>query len=182
MDKNSRKNLISQYKKQELKKDLINPNLADYAKVQLGINSGPFSPVEVSDDSILVETFVQKLNETAERIYKQDPRKYKSAENVITTTFPLPVKAVYYTNLFELMLETGDTDKFLYNSSKAEIDLTIQGFKLLGLEAIAEMIEGVISEKIEIEFLESNYESNLELINANRIDFIRSNSDVFKLD
>lgn len=181
MDKKSRKQLISEYKKQELEKELDNPNFAGFAKIQLGISSGTFNAKEIEKDKDLVESFIQNTNETATIIYKKDPRKHKSRENVIKS-FSVPVKAVYYTVQFESMLEMGDTDKFLYNSSEEEIDFIIQGYKLFGLESIAEMIKLVLEEVLEISDLESKYYSNLEFIKIKRIEFIRNNSDNFNLD
>src|SRR5687768_3197620 len=124
MDKEQRKKLSQEYKKRELEKNLVSedPIIANWAKLRLGLTSDPLTIQDIlkTPDEELVQLVYNKIQEFAERKYRENPKTTKSSENVISN-LPTHFKQLFYTYEFEMLLENGDCNKFLDNSSLEEI-------------------------------------------------------------
>ncbi|HYF69037.1 MAG TPA: hypothetical protein VD884_12925 [Ohtaekwangia sp.] len=179
MDKNRKKEILREYKRNELEKLSRSDDkvLASLAKNKLGLKSDGLSVktlVEIEDNK-LIETIVEKISEVLEARYQSDPKKYKISDNVVPELNP-SLRAIHFTNIFEMYLGMGDTDKFLEGATSFEVHEVINGYRLLKLDGIAYKILLLTIDEIEMEFID------LLKIERIKIDYIRGHLNEFELN
>jgi hypothetical protein len=179
MDKNKKKEILNEYKKKELEKlsqsgDKI---WADFAKNKLGVKSEKLGieKLRSTQDDKLIETIAEKIKEVLETRYKSDPKRYKNADNV-TPELNASLRAVHFTNLFEMYVTIGDTDKFLDGATPFELTETTNGYRLLNLDNVANKILIRSIDDIENEL------SDQDKIQRVKIEYIRTHLNEFELN
>lgn len=168
MDKSRKKEIINNYKKDELIKlsqsdDKI---LADFAKNKLGIKSEDltFEQLRNIQDDKLIDIIFDKIKEVVAVRFKSSQTKYKTPDNVIHE-LSKSLQAIYFTGIFEMYVQMGDTDKFINEATSSELLGLISGYRLFNLDDIADKIlhgatsdmEKEISDRGKIETLKINY-------------------------
>jgi hypothetical protein len=178
MDKSRKKGILNEYKKKELEKLSQSDNkiMSDMAKNRLGFKSDRLSleRLENVPDDKLIVTIIEKIKEVLETRYKSDPKKYKNADNVIPELNE-SLRAIHFTNIFEMYVAMGDTAKFLTGATSFELTELINGYRLLRLENIGDKISVRAIDDIEIEL------SDQDKIDRTKIKFIRGHLNEFEL-
>lgn len=168
MDKSRKKEIINNFKKDELIKlsqsdDKI---LADFAKNKLGIKPDDltFEQLRNIQDDQLIDLIFDKIKEVLVVRYKSNQKKYKTPDNVIHE-LNTSLQAIYFTDIFEMYVQMGDTDKFINEATSSELLGLISAYRLFNLDNIADKIshgstsdiEKEISDRGKIETLKINY-------------------------
>jgi hypothetical protein len=143
MDKSRKKEILAKFKRDELEKLSQSDNkiLADFAKNKLGLKSDELTLERLrnTQDDKLIETIANKIKEVLEVRYKADPKRYKAADNVVHELTE-SLRAIHFTNLFEMYVLMGDTEKFLDGTTSYELTELMNGYRLLNLVNIADKI------------------------------------------
>jgi|GEM_PF-5619121 hypothetical protein len=178
MDKNRKKELLDEFKKDELEKLSKSSDsvFADYAKNKLGLKSDQLTIEKLHNtpDDKLIETITRKINEVIALRYKSDPKNYKHADNVISE-LNQSLRAIHYTSIFEMYVTIGDTDKFLNEPTTFELREVINGYRLLELNFIADRISITTMNEIEKELRDQ------EKITRTKTNYIRGHLNEFVL-
>lgn len=179
MDKNRKKEILNEYKKGELEKlsqsgDKV---LSNFAKNRLGIKSGELSLERLKniDDDRLIEAIIEKINEVLEVRYKADPRRYKNSDNVLRDLNG-SLRAVHFTNLFEMYARMGDAEKFYESASQYELAEVVNGYRLFKLDNVCYMIALRRANDLVDELSDENR------IDAIKIKYIREHLNEFELN
>jgi hypothetical protein len=179
MDKSRKKEILNEYKKKELEKQSQSEDKvwADYAKNKLGLKSEKLSieRLRSTQDDTLIETITEKINEAVEIRYKADPKRYKNADNVIRELNE-SLRAIHFTNLFEMYVTIGDAEKFLEGATLFELTEIINGYRTLKLDKVADKISFRTIDDIEKEL------SDLDQIQRIKIEYIRAHLNKFELN
>ncbi|SKC84387.1 hypothetical protein [Ohtaekwangia koreensis] len=179
MDKSKKKEILNKYKKDELEKLSQSDNkiLSDFAKNKLGLKSDRLSLERLKNipDDKLIATITEKINEVLETRYKNEPKKYKNADNVIPELNE-SLRAIHFTCNFEMYVVMGDNDKFFTGATSFELTELINGYRLLRLEKIADKIYLRTIDDIEKELSEQ------EKIKRIKIEYIRGHLKEFELN
>ena len=107
--------------------------------------------------------------------YKSDPKRYKNTDNVIPE-LNASLRAVYFTNLFEMYVMMGDTEKFLEGVTPYEITETTNGYRILNLDNVADKISIRSIDEIEKELRDD------DKIQRTKIEYIRGHLNEFELN
>ncbi|WP_146153477.1 hypothetical protein [Adhaeribacter arboris] len=184
MDKEQRRKLSQEYKRKDLEKYLESGNsiLVNYAKVKLGLNSKLLKSTDIFKipDEQLIEVLNDKIEETAEKTYRENPQLHKSSENVLKS-FPSSYRLVYYTRQFEMLTDLGDGDKFFENTPKEEIEIVAESYDLIGFKSFSSLIREVSKNNQKLELVENEYAVLKITIDKSRIEFIRKNALQFEI-
>jgi hypothetical protein len=179
MDKSKKKEILNRYKKNELEKLSQSDNkiLADFAKNKLGLKSDELTleRLRKTQDNNLIETIASKIIEVLGVRYKTYPRRYKNADNVVHELSE-SLRAIHFTNIFEMYVSMGDTEKFLDGATPFEVTETTNGYRLLNLENVADKISLLSIGDIEKEL------GNQDKIQKAKIGYIRTHLNEFELN
>jgi hypothetical protein len=179
MDKNIKKEILNKYKQDELEKlsQSDNKALADFAKNKLGLKSEKLSVerLRTTSDDKLIETITKKISEVLEIKYQADRKRYKNVNNVIPELNE-SLRAVYFTDLFEMYVRIGDTEKFLGGASEFELSEIIGGYRILNMDNVSNKISLRAISHIEMEL------SDLDRIQRIKIEYIREHLNEFVLN
>lgn len=179
MDKSRKKEILNKYKKDELEKLSQSDNkiLADFAKNKLGFRSAKLTLERLrnTQDDKLIETITNKIKEVIDVRYKADPKRYKNPDNVIYELTE-SLKAVHFTNIFEMYVSMGDTEKFFEGAIPLEITETANGYRLLNLDNVADNISVRSIGDIEKEL------GNEDKIHRRKIEYVRRHLNEFELN
>jgi hypothetical protein len=178
MDKSRKKEILNEYKKRELEKlsqsgDKIS---AVFAKSKLGLKSEELSLERLKniEDDRLIEIITEKINEVIEATYKTDPKRYRNADNVIPELNE-SLRAIHFTNIFEMYVAMGDIEKFLDGAAHYEVAELIKGYRLLKLDNVSDKISIRKLQEIEDELSDDNRIQNI------KIEYIRTHLNQFEL-
>jgi hypothetical protein len=151
--------------------------MANFAKNKLGVKSDKLGieKLRSTQDDILIETISEKIKEVLEIRYKSDPKRYKNADNVIPE-LNAALRAVHFTNLLEMYVMMGDTEKFLDGATAFELTETTNGYRILNLDNVAHKISLWSIDGIEKEL------SDQDKIQRIKIEYIRKHLNEFELN
>lgn len=168
MDKSRKKEILNDYKKNELIKSSQSDDKiwADFAKNKLAVKSDKLTSerLRTIEDDKLIDIIFNKIKEVLAIGYKSNQPKYKTPDNVIHE-LSSSLQAIYFTNIFEMYVLMGDTDKFINGATSSELLGLISAYRLFNLGNIADKIshgttfdiEKEISDRGKIETLKINY-------------------------
>ena len=179
MDKSRKKEIINNYKKDELIKlsqsdDKI---LADFAKNKLGIKSDKltFEQLSTIQDDQLIDLIFDKIKEVLAVRYKSNQTECITPDNVIHE-LNTSLQAIYFTGIFEMYVQMGDTDKFINGATSSELLGLISAYRLFNLDNMADKISHGSTSDIEKE------SSDRGKIEALKINYIRKHLNKFQLN
>lgn len=184
MNKEERKKLIQDYKRQESKKSLESGDLiiAHIAQLQLGLSSAHLTVQKILTTlkEQLIDLIYYKIEEVAEKQFKADPKKFKTREDVFKL-LPFHIQAIYFSHQLEMLIAMGDCNKFFENSIPEEIEIVAKSYRLFGFQSLGNLALGVLAGNYDVEAFEQEFTHLKDSIQEKKIDFIRENAGEFEL-
>ena len=179
MNKDRRKEILNDYKKKELEKlsQLDDKILADFAKNKLGLKSDQLTleKLRSTPDDRLIELVADKIKEVLAVKYRSNPKKYKNTDNVILELNE-SLRLIHFTNIFEMHVIMGDTEKFLNGATSFELTEIISGYRLIKLDNVSDNISFRKILDIDKEL------SDQKKIRTKKIEYIREHLNDFELN